>query len=105
VAEAGHARETPTGREDRPIKIGDTMYEGGDGSTMETAVIIRNAVSEAEGVRAEAKWVNKVHPGWRKGEQALLNEKGRAYDRITYTTPAGEPKVLYFDITAFFGKE
>lgn len=87
-----------------PVKIGHLVFEGGDGSSLEQAVIIKNAKNEEEGVDAEAKWIRKVHPGWRKGDQALLSEKGKAYDRIEYTTPDGKTKTIFFDITEFFGK-
>lgn len=88
-----------------PVKIGKIVFEGGDGSSIEQAVLIKNASGEEEGVGAESKWIQKMHPGWRKGNQALLSVKGRDYDRIEYTTPkGGETKVIFFDITEFFGK-
>lgn len=86
------------------VKIGNLVFEGGDGSSVEQAVIIRNAKNEEEGVDAESRWIRKVHPGWRKGNQALLNVKGRSYDQIEYETPAGKSRTIYFDITEFFGK-
>lgn len=67
-------------------------------------MIIKNAKSETEGIEAESKWIDKVHPGWKKGEQSLLGGERRNYDRIEYTTPKGEMKTIYFDITDFFGK-
>ena len=88
-----------------PLKIGNVVFEGGDGTTIEKAVIIKNAKGEMEGIEAESKWIRKIHPGWIKGIQALLNEKGKFYDRIEYKTPpSGETKVIFFDITDFFGK-
>jgi hypothetical protein len=96
----GVARGTPSGA----IKIGKLVFEGGDGSSIEQAVVIKNAKNEEEGVDAEAKWVRKVHHGWEKGNQALLSDKGRHYDRIEYTTPKGKTETVYFDITEFFGK-
>ncbi len=86
------------------LKIGNIVYEGGDGSSIEKAVIIKNAKNTMEGVRAESDWIAKVHPGWKKGNQALISHNGRHYDRIQYTTPSGETKTIYFDITEFFGK-
>lgn len=87
-----------------PLKIGKITFEGGDGSSIENAVIIKGAKNSSEGVAAESKWVNKVHPGWKKGNQALLSEGDRSYDKIDYVTPSGEAKEIYFDITDFFGK-
>ena len=95
---------TTTGNSPSLIKIGKFVFEGGDGSSIEQAVLIKNAKDEEEGVNAEAKWISKVHPGWKKGNQALLSEKGRSYDRIEYATPKGETKTACFDITEFFGK-
>ncbi len=86
------------------LKIGKIVYEGGDGSSMEKAVIIKNASNEEEGVAAESRWISKVHPGWKKGKQGLFNKNGKAYDKIEYTTPTKEIQTLFFDITDFFGK-
>ena len=82
---------------------GGIVYAGGDGSSIETAVIIK-APNEAAGVRAESEWVRQHHPGWRKGSQALISEGNRMFDRIEYTTPEGKTRTIYFDITDFFGK-
>ena len=91
-------------KEFEPVKIGHLVFEGGDGSSIEQAVVIRNAKDEEEGVGAETKWIGKVHPGWRKGDQALLGEKGKRYDQIEYTMPDGKTTTIFFDITEFFGK-
>ena len=79
-------------------------FKGGDGSSIEKAVIILSAANEFVGVGAESSWIRKNHPGWRKGSQALLSNKGKQYDRIEYTTPYGETKTIFYDITDFFGK-
>jgi hypothetical protein len=91
-------------KKEKIIKIGHLRFEGGDGSSIEKAVIIKNAKNESEGVDAESKWIHKVHRGWRKGRQALLMQDGKSYDRIEYTTPDGTKKTIFFDITEFFGK-
>ena len=70
---------------------------------MASAVIIRNATNESEGVAAESQWIRKVHPGWVKGNQALISKNGRHYDQIDYANPRGRDRI-YFDITDFFGK-
>jgi len=85
------------------VKIGKLVFEG-DGSSIEKAVVVKNAKNEMEGVAAESKWVRKVHPTWMKGNQALLSVKGKDYDRIEYRTPDGKTETIFFDITEFFGK-
>jgi hypothetical protein len=88
----------------KSVKIGHIVFEGGDGSSMEQAVVIKHARNEEQGVDAEAKWIKKVHPGWQKGEQSLLSHKDKSYDRIAYATPDGKTMTIFFDITDFFGK-
>jgi hypothetical protein len=78
-------------------------YAGGDGSSIEKAVIIKGA-TEMTGVHAEYDYIEKHYPGYRRGEQSLQNSKGRAFDVIEFTTADGKRKTLYFDITAFFGR-
>ena len=85
-------------------KMAGIVYEGGDGSSKEKAVVIKGAPNTAAGVRAESDWIRKNHPGWKKREQSLMSDGNRYYDRIEYTTPQGETKTIYFDITYFFGK-
>jgi uncharacterized protein YcfL len=74
-----------------------------NGSTLESAIVI-NAPNEWDGVKAESIWINQSHPGWKKGSQALLHKEGKMYDQIEYTTPEGETKTIYYDITSFYGK-
>ena len=78
-------------------------YSGGDGSTLEKAVIIKGA-TEATGVDAEYAYLQKHFPGCKTGSQSLQNLKGKAYDVLEYTPAGGKKQMIYFDITAFFGK-
>ena len=78
-------------------------YSGGDGSSLQQAVIIKSAKNEEAGVAAERTWMEQRYPGFHKGEQALLNSDGKHYDEIKITTREGH-KTVYFDITDFFGK-
>ena len=78
-------------------------YSGGDGSTIEKAVII-NGGTEETGVHAEYAYIQKHYPGYKRGGQSLLNQQGRDYDAIEFRTADGKKMTIYFDITAFFGK-
>lgn len=78
-------------------------YSGGDGSSLEKAVIIKGATEET-GVRAEYSYIEKHYPGFKRGAQSLQNSKGRMFDAIEFTTADGKKKTIYFDITDFFGK-
>ena len=67
-------------------------------------MLIEGARNEEEGIVAESYWISRNRPGWRKGDQALINGNGRQFDRIIYASPDGKQTTIFFDITSFFGK-
>ena len=95
--------DTPRG-EAAPARIGGIVFAGGDGSSMDKAVLIKNAKGEVEGVAAEYQWLARTCPGYKLTRQAMLSQGGRSYDMIEFTDAQGQAKAIYFDITAFFGK-
>lgn len=80
-------------------------FTGGDGTSVESAVVIEGARNEQEGVTAEGYWQFRNRPGWEKGDQALIKSDTRQWDRITYISPQGVEAIIFFDITGFFGKD
>lgn len=78
-------------------------YAGGDGSSIEKAVVILGA-DEMSGVDAEYKWLRDQYPGWAGTGQSLQKVNGRDYDVINFIMPDGSKHTIYFDITDFFGK-
>ncbi len=100
-------REIACGSEDR--KAAETRtdlisFSGGDGASLDGAVVIAGARNENEGVVAELYWATRHHPGWRKTSQALAKRDARRYDQINFIAPDNSQHALYFDITGFFGK-
>ena len=81
----------------------DYSFSGGDGSTTTAAVIV-HARNEVAGVHAEYAWIKEHWPGSRRKNQGLMMKGERSYDAITITDSAGQERVLYFDITEYFGK-
>ena len=77
-------------------------YGGGDGSSFAKAIVIVGA-NEDTGPRAEYSYLGRRYPGYRWGEQSLIRQKKRVYDKLDFTTASGEKKTIYFDITDFFG--
>ena len=78
-------------------------YSGGDGMSLEHAVVISGAKNEEAGVAAERAWMEQRYPGFSQGRQTLLSSGGKKYDAIQIATREGH-KTVYFDITDFFGK-
>jgi len=82
-------------------------YSGGDGSSMERAVVI-HATSSAAGVQAEYTYLSERHgqqgQEWGLESQALMEEDGRHFDALNVKTRDGQDLTYYFDISEFFGK-
>jgi|SRR5689334_24480342 len=87
---------------DTPRNV-DYSFSGGDGSTLDAAVIV-HATDETVGIRAEYAWIKERWPGSRRGRQGLITKNNRVYDALTITDSAGQERTLYFDITEYFGK-
>jgi hypothetical protein len=82
---------------------GRVTFRGGDGATIETAVVVV-AADESSGVDAEYAWLRDRFPGCKRKGQALRNVDGRMYDDITIEDAEGGAHTIHFDISAFFGK-
>ena len=85
-------------KDKRPVS-----YAGGDGSSIEKAVVIKGATEET-GVDAEYAYLRQHYPGYHLKKQSLQGGGKRSYDVLDFTTADGKAKLIYFDITEFFGK-
>jgi len=95
------------------IAYGVVNYGGGDGTSIENAVIIENAADHFEGVEAEYLWLEAQFgpqgEKWGRDQQNLIEENDRLYDvlKVEFYDSAGAYKkgdivYFYFDITEFF---
>lgn len=86
------------------------IITGGDGSSEENAIVIRNAKNTKDGVNAEYELVAKYYGvedvDWRLIEQFLISSDAteRYYDILRIEDRAGKQYEIYFDITEFYGK-
>jgi hypothetical protein len=103
--EPGHKQTGSTAPDTKPARpaIKGVSFAGGDGSSIENAVIIK-APNELAGVRGEYDWIRKNHPDWQLKRQSVLNTGGKVYDKMDFQTPQDQPVTLYFDTSDFFGK-
>jgi TPR repeat protein len=77
---------------------------GGDGSSMKDAISFPDIKHGGDGVSAEHQVVAFFFSEWSWESQALLGgEDGLNYDAITLRK-GGDEKILYFDVTFWFGK-
>lgn len=87
------------------------------GESIETAIIIVDAVDHMDGIQAEYRYLEERYgkrgEDWDLVMQALLEyppeeESGgptKYYDRMTIEYPKGKITDLYFDISSFFGSD
>jgi len=78
-------------------------YSGGDGSSMDNAVVI-HAKTDRDGTHAEYAWLHEFHPGYKLIKQSLVSAGGRKVDVLEITDEDGKPRTYYFDISESFGK-
>ncbi len=81
-----------------------TRLGGGDGLSRRSAIVIE-APSARAGIRAQYDCLTERFPGYtRVGQSLSFDGGGHVYDRLTFVTPDGERRRLYFDITSFFAR-
>jgi hypothetical protein len=79
-------------------------FGGGDGSSIKNAITLIGANSEIAGIGGETLWAQQYLSGWQKTNQELIANGRKSYDAITYRSPDGKTRTVYFDISNFFGK-
>lgn len=83
------------------------LYEGGDGSSYEKAVVIKTDRA-ADGVRAEYEYVahecGAPKRDWDLQQQALAEHEGKPYDVLTIKLRSGQERTFYFNIERFYGR-
>lgn len=80
-------------------------FEGGDGSSMEKAIILKGASSSLGGVPAEYEWIRDNLPGCKVRMQSFNKRENKMYDVMICSCSDGRTETVYFDITDFFGKK
>jgi hypothetical protein len=83
-------------------------FAGGDGGSIDTAVIIKKAKDFIIGTAAEYYYLETKYGGknvkWNLVSQNLIQNQNRHFDLIRIRLLDGSIKEIYFDITEFFGK-
>ncbi len=70
--------------------------KSGDGSSAAQAVVV-------SGIAEEYQWIRLNCSGFMPHMQALKHIDGKPYDVLTLRNESGEERVVYFDISNFFG--
>ena len=73
-----------------------------NGISYEDAVLVPEQSSQA-GIRYEHLWVKEKYPGYSWDKQVIEKLKGKYYDIVTLRR-GYDVRLVYFDITPFYGK-
>jgi len=93
----------------RPTALPGTSirFEGGAGTSVKDAIVIKGAHGEMDGVAAEYKYLELIYGprnvGYTVSGQSLLSNAGKSFDELDIAVN-GKPMAVYFDITDYFGK-
>ena len=83
------------------------QFEGGNGTSLEKAIIINGAKTSDAGIAAEQHWIKQFYPDYKitfQAEVASRSNKSRQYDRLTIESRQTAFQLdLYFDVTSFYG--
>jgi len=99
-AAAGNA-PAPAMLATHPSAAASTRIE--EGASLDAAVFL-DAGDESSGIARENDWIFQHYGRFRKKSIALASRQGRRFDVITVELSDHTERVLYFDITDFFGK-
>ena len=101
----GRIRQTVKGV---PMKEHEIRFEGGNGLTMKTAIVIKGAQSELEGTYAAYSWlVQKFGDkdlAWKLISHSHGVFSGREIDTYVIELNDGSQKAIFFDCSDSFGK-
>ena len=77
------------------------------GNSKGNAIVI-DALDSIAGVTEEHRYIDQLcstfDTGVKSIDQSLIIENGKQYDKFVIQFEDGREKVLYFDISSFFGK-
>lgn len=93
----------------RAYRFGDQVirFEGGNGGSIDKAIVITGAMTSDAGIAAEKQWVKRFYPDYEiilQSEVASAAHKGHHFDRLDLKSrQTGYRETLYFDVTSFYG--
>jgi hypothetical protein len=75
-----------------------------EGESLEAAVLVP-ADNEEDGIAWENNWIYEHHGRFRRRSGGLASLNGRRYDVLTVELSDRTERVLYFDVTDFYGRQ
>lgn len=93
----------------KPPDLSKVVYTGGDGTSIENAIVISGAGNERNGIAAEYEYITKKKGvkfvDWKPAGQSTINKDSKKYDAVSIQNiKNNETITFYFDISDFYGK-
>ena len=92
----------------RGSRLGGISFEGGDGDTIATAVVVRGAGSDLAGTYSEFAWLVKKYgekdKDWKLVSHSHGQHEDRDIDTFEIEFKSGVRRCVYFDCTESFGR-
>jgi len=85
----------------RPMQV---AYLGGNGSSCDTAIVIKGAANTFQGIAAENRWLKEHYPDAEKVSTKTGDCPDRITDVVGLRMPDGTLKLVIFDISEFYGR-
>ncbi len=87
-------------------KAPQIVFQGGDGESIDDAVVIVGVSKQDEGMDAEYSFISKKNglkgKDWRIVGQTIVKENKKLYDMIEFELiSSSERRIFYFDVSAF----
>ena len=98
------APRPPGARSQVPPASSPSSRSIAEGESLEAAVLVP-AGNEEDGIDWENKWIYDHYGRFRRRSGGLASSNGRRYDVITVELSDHTERVLYFDVTDFYGRE
>jgi tRNA A22 N-methylase len=100
------ARQVNTGKIAREEISDKATISGGNGESIEEAVIISGVTMQSQVLAVEYNYISAIHGeknnAWMVRGQTIMKENGRIYDVIEVKLNAdSQLRIYYFDVTAF----
>ncbi|MCF8227342.1 MAG: hypothetical protein K9G58_06165 [Bacteroidales bacterium] len=91
------------------LDYGNISYEGGNGKNYKKAVVIRNADNMNQGMKAIRHYLTETYgkqgPDWVMFSKGQKEQDGREYYLYEIALKDKKrTKIIYFDVTGFWGK-
>jgi len=74
------------------------------GDSKENAVVFENVTNGLVGVQLEYEWIADNFPDYEVQHQSIDDKDGRVFDLISIVNSKGQKKLIYFDVTEWYGR-